>query len=261
MPGERRQTIFAAHRYADARSAIGFLERAFGFERQAVFDGPGDSIAHAELRLGTASFGLSSATPPVAGNPWSTVRAGVYAVLPDPAAVDGHYARAHAADAKVARPVQNTDYGSREYSVWDCERHLWSFGTYTHAVVGEPSLFVCLHYADGRKAIDWLVRAFAFENGLEVPGDAGAIVHAELRLGDSVLMVSSGPRDERLWGQDHHCVCLCVPDPDAHFARAKAGGAAIVQEPRDTPYGARDYYARDPEGFLWGFSTYRPALN
>lgn len=44
--------------------------------------------------------------------------------------IDAHYARAKAAGAEITRPIADADYGSREYSVRDCEGHLWSFGTY-----------------------------------------------------------------------------------------------------------------------------------
>ena len=45
---------------------------------------------------------------------------------------------------------------------------------------------------------------------------------------------------------------------DAHFERARTAGAEIVRELHDTDYGSRDYVARDPEGNLWSFGTYRP---
>jgi uncharacterized glyoxalase superfamily protein PhnB len=54
-------------------------------------------------------------------------------------------------------------------------------------------------------------------------------------------------------------VQFLLADPDAHDAGAQAGGATIVRAPHDTPWGARGYSSRDLEGFLWGFSTYRPA--
>jgi uncharacterized glyoxalase superfamily protein PhnB len=53
-------------------------------------------------------------------------------------------------------------------------------------------------------------------------------------------------------------VHVYLADPDAHHARAQAAGARIVQLLYDTPW-ARAYYALDLEGFLWGFSTYKPA--
>ena len=64
MTQARRQTVFPAPRYDDAWAAIAFLELCFGFERQTVHEGPNGTVAHGELRFGTASFGLSSANGP-----------------------------------------------------------------------------------------------------------------------------------------------------------------------------------------------------
>jgi uncharacterized glyoxalase superfamily protein PhnB len=49
-----------------------------------------------------------------------------------------------------------------------------------------------------------------------------------------------------------------VADPDAHHGRARAGGAEIVRELVDQPYGSREYSARDLEGNLWPLGTYDP---
>lgn len=256
MTVETRQTIYPAFRYADAWTAITFLETAFGFTRGAVFEGPNHTVGHVELHLGTASIGLNSATPPQPGNPWTSVRCGVYVALPDPAAVDAHHAQAVAAGAQIARPIEDTSYGSHDYSAWDGEGHLWGFGTYAYGVAGEPSLFVNLRYQDGRAATTWLSRAFGFQHGLQVPGPNDSLMHAELHRRDGVLMVDSS--HDEVWGIERQATCVHVADPDAHYARAAAGGATIVRALADTPYGARGYTARDPEGFLWTFSTYRP---
>ena len=53
-------------------------------------------------------------------------------------------------------------------------------------------------------------------------------------------------------------VYVVVEDTDAHHARAKAAGAEIVRELQETDYGSREYSARDSEGHLWHFGTYRP---
>ena len=115
MTQARRQTVFPAPRYDDAWAAIAFLELCFGFERQTVHEGPNGTVAHGELRFGTASFGLSSANGPVSSdNPWTSVRSGVYVALQDANAVDAHHARAKAAGAVIAMPLEDTDYGSRQ---------------------------------------------------------------------------------------------------------------------------------------------------
>lgn len=82
MTQARRQTVFPAPRYDDAWAAIAFLQRCFSFERQTVHEGPNGTVTHGELRLGTASFGSSSASGSVTSdNPWTSVRSGVYVAL------------------------------------------------------------------------------------------------------------------------------------------------------------------------------------
>lgn len=49
--------IYPVARYADAHAAIEFLQRAFGFAKRAVFEGPGGSVAHAELTFGNGAVG------------------------------------------------------------------------------------------------------------------------------------------------------------------------------------------------------------
>ena len=248
--------IYPVARYERAHEAIEWLCRAFGFAARAVFDGPDNTVAHAELTYGTGTVGLSSAGPLDPTNVWTTVREGIYVCLPDPGA---HHARARAAGATIERDLRDMDYGSREYTARDHEGHLWSFGTYgmSHAE-GSPVFFPELRYRDGRAAVEFLTRAFGLEPGLQVGGDNGQVHHAELWIGDGALMVGSGADREDLWRGRMLCTHVVVDDPDAHHARAAAAGAVIVQAPADTSYGARSYLAQDPEGFLWGFSTYRP---
>jgi hypothetical protein len=53
---------------------------------------------------------------------------------------------------------------------------------------------------------------------------------------------------------------IYLPDVDAHYDRAKAAGAEIVVELRNTEYGSREYSARDLEGHVWHFGTYLPEM-
>jgi uncharacterized glyoxalase superfamily protein PhnB len=250
-----KPNIFPALRYGDGHAAIDWLVRAFGFEKHVVFDGPGGAVAHAELRLGASAFGVSSGNQPLADNPWSRVRQGIYVRVDD---VDALHDRAKGAGAEIALPPKDQDYGARDFSASDLERHLWSFGTYEMAGgEGEQTIFVGLHYKDGRAALAWLERAFGFTSTFDVPDAVGGVTHAEMRLGDGVLMVDSGPKDPAVWGDTAQATYVYVPDPDAHHARAAAAGARIIQPPHDTPW-ARSYYVHDLDGFIWGFSTYKP---
>jgi uncharacterized glyoxalase superfamily protein PhnB len=118
--------IFPCFRYEDAPKAIEWLNKAFGFEKQFVVPGEGNTVAHAQLRLGAGMIMMGSGGKPDPNNPWASERYGTYVV----ADINAHYARAKAAGAKIERPLADTDYGAREYSARDCDGHLWSFGTY-----------------------------------------------------------------------------------------------------------------------------------
>ena len=122
------------------------------------------------------------------------------------------------------------------------------------------NVYPLLQYRDARAAIDWLERAFGLERDEVTEGPDGAIVHAELRCGDGIVMLTGAGGDSPFG--DHAgqgWLYVAVPDADAHHARAVAAGAEIVSPLADQPYGSRDYSARDPEGNLWSFGTYAPA--
>ena len=255
MPQFADARISPVFRYRDAPRAIEWLTGAYGFVTQELHSEPTGDVAHAELRFGPSAIGISSAGPVVAGNPWTAVRLGVYVCLKE---VDAFFARAVSARAEVARPLADTSYGARDGSLRDPGGHLWSVGTYPMgAPDADPTLFVALHYTDGRAAASFLQQAFGLEPGLVVD-TSGAIDHGEFTLGRDVTMMSASPRERGYWGDDSQCTCAYVADVDAHHARAVAAGATILQPPQDTPYGARGYYTSDSEGFVWGFSTYRP---
>ena len=111
-----------------------------------------------------------------------------------------------------------------------------------------------LAYRYPQAAIDFLERAFGFERHELHEGEDGELQHVELRLGDDVIM----PAPLRLGDPGHAQLYVVVADADAHHDRAKAAGASITMELRDTDYGSRDYAAADPEGNTWYFGTYRP---
>jgi uncharacterized glyoxalase superfamily protein PhnB len=116
-----------------------------------------------------------------------------------------------------------------------------------------------MRFRDAPKAIEFLKHAFGFEELALHPNPDGTIAHAELSYGPSILMLGSerADADGARAGQGH--LYVAVEDPDAHLERARAAGAEVVTELHDTDYGSRDYAARDPEGNLWSFGTYRPA--
>jgi uncharacterized glyoxalase superfamily protein PhnB len=126
-----------------------------------------------------------------------------------------------------------------------------------------PNIFPALSYRDAKQAIDWLCRAFGFEKLAVYEGPDGSVAHAELRLGPGIVMLGSAKDNHfglvpPMNGKVTQVTYIAVEDPDGHCARAKAEGAEIVVPLADMEYGSREYTARDPEGYVWSFGTYRP---
>ena len=248
--------IFPVLRYDNAPVAIDFLVNAFGFAKASDHRTPDGTVAHADLRFGPSVVGISSVGTSSKDSPWAAVRQGIYIVVDNP---DAMYERARAAGADVAIPIADQSYGSRDFTLRDPEGHLWGFGTYAmERGAGEPTIFPEILYRDAHKTREWIERALGFRPTLTVPDANGSLKHAELRLGDGVVMVGAAPQSGQFQGLTHFANLL-VDDPDAHFARAQAAGATIALEPQVAPFGARFYAAHDPEGFLWWISDYRPA--
>ena len=115
-----------------------------------------------------------------------------------------------------------------------------------------------LLYSSCEDALDFLSRAFGFKEDLRYTGAEGYVNHAEMSIADGhVYMGNPGPqyRNPKQLGQETVGIYVEVDeDVDAHYERAKAAGAEILEEPVDQPYGHRRYTARDPEGHQWYFA-------
>jgi len=135
MGNPTNSTIIPALRYRDAVAAIDWLDRAFGFQKNAVYMGPNNTVAHAQLTLGGGMIMLGSVTN---GSEY-----GKNIVQPDEinlretqspylvvAVADAVYATAKAAGATIVSDIADMDYGGRAFTCRDLEGHLWSIGTY-----------------------------------------------------------------------------------------------------------------------------------
>ncbi|MEX0807284.1 MAG: VOC family protein [Dongiaceae bacterium] len=117
-----------------------------------------------------------------------------------------------------------------------------------------------LRFSDARKAVSWLEEVFGFGRHAVYDSPDGGIAHAQMSFGNGMIMFGSAPKQPdpvNPWGSSQG-VYVHVADVDAHYKRAKAGGAEIVCELKDTDYGAREYSVRDLEGNLWSFGNYQP---
>jgi uncharacterized glyoxalase superfamily protein PhnB len=127
-----------------------------------------------------------------------------------------------------------------------------------------PNIFPALKYQDASAALDWLARAFGFEEKAAYRGDDGVVHHAQMQLGAGMIMFGQDSNDGQFGRKPADplaspvSIYVVVSDPDAHFQRAEAAGAEIVRPLTDEDYGSREYSARDFEGNLWSFGTYDP---
>lgn len=124
-----------------------------------------------------------------------------------------------------------------------------------------------LRYRDARAAIDWLCNAFGFVKHAVYDDENGGVAHAQLTFGNGMIMLGE-IRDndfgqhmiqpDQTGGRETQCACVIVADCKAHYERAKAAGAEIIEEYSEKDYGGAGYACRDPQGHLWWFGSYDP---
>ncbi|AEW99753.1 VOC family protein [Streptantibioticus cattleyicolor] len=123
-----------------------------------------------------------------------------------------------------------------------------------------PQVWPVLRARDADALIRFLTDAFGFRETVRY-GDGDHVDHAELSWpeGGGVMLgsVRDDPADPCPLAPGAFGAYVVTADPDALCARARAAGAEITSPLHDTDYGSRDFSARDPEGNLWSFGTYR----
>jgi uncharacterized glyoxalase superfamily protein PhnB len=123
-----------------------------------------------------------------------------------------------------------------------------------------PTMYPYLSYRDAAAALRFLEEAFGFTTSVRWDDLDGKVQHAEVTFGDGAVMMGTAdhpaaPLDGASVGQG---VYVYVEDVDAHFKRARAGGARVVYPPEDTEWGTHRYRVLDLEGYEWSFGNYRP---
>ncbi|MEV7862379.1 VOC family protein [Streptomyces hirsutus] len=132
---------------------------------------------------------------------------------------------------------------------------------YRYAVI--PHIMV----DDAAAAIDFYQRAFGAREDFRIDAPGGGILHAEITVGRSTLMLGDASVDEAeaasfaapasLGGGTSVTLHVFVPDVDSLAERARAAGAEILQPPKDMFHGDRTVIIKDPSGHLWVFLTHR----
>jgi PhnB protein len=128
------------------------------------------------------------------------------------------------------------------------------------APAGYHTITPALVVRDGAAAIDFYRRAFGAEEVSRMDGPDGSIMHAEIRIGDSVVML--GEENEQ-WGTksplstngNPGSLHMYVADADVAFQRALDAGASVAFPLEDAFWGDRYGKVRDPFGHEWGIAT------
>jgi uncharacterized glyoxalase superfamily protein PhnB len=120
-----------------------------------------------------------------------------------------------------------------------------------------PYLFV----SGAAEAIEFYKKAFGAEERFRMPGPGGKLMHAELQIGDSVIMLADewpdmGVKSPKTLGGAACSMMLYVNDVDASFKQATDAGASVKQPPTDMFWGDRFGKVSDPFGHEWAISTH-----
>ena len=105
---------------------------------------------------------------------------------------------------------------------------------------------------DAPKVIEFYKKAFDAKEHMRMPGPDGKIMHAEIQIGDSIIMLN----DEFQEPAQPASLFLYVPDVDKTVAKAVKAGATVLMPPQDMFWGDRYGVVTDPYGHKWNFSTH-----
>ena len=114
---------------------------------------------------------------------------------------------------------------------------------------------------DAARAIEYYKKVFGATELMRMPDPSGKIGHAEIKIGDSPIMLADefpdmGYRGPQALGGSPVSILLYVSDVDAVFNKAVAAGAKVVKPLQDQFYGDRSGFIEDPFGHLWSIATH-----
>lgn len=137
---ERRASLMSAVCYQDPKAAIGFLEKAFGFELFMLIEDKEGNLAHSEMSYGGGVV--------MVGNEWSADHKSPRSIggkntqtihIQIDTDIDAHCERARAAGAEIIAEPETQFYGDRSYRCRDPEGHIWTVGQTVKAVTREEA--------------------------------------------------------------------------------------------------------------------------
>lgn len=269
---------------ANASAAIDFYKEAFGAKEMWRLVEPGGKIGHAEIQIGNTSLMLSDEYPDYNTLSPETIGGSSVKIHLDVEDVDAFAEHAIKAGATLIRPIADQFYGDRSGQVADPFGYTWIVSTHIKDVpveemqkeldkwaqeesakksdeagyVKEPEMrrenrhavtpYITVHQP--AQLIDFLSEAFDAIEHFRATGTAGGI-HAELSIGDSIVMIGGAEHIEPKPTAIH----LYVPDVDEAYERALKAGAKSLMPVADQPYGERSGGVEDVHGNRWYIAT------
>jgi PhnB protein len=266
--------------FKNAAKAIQFYEAAFGAKEIMRFEHDG-KIPHAELMIGDSVILLTDEWPEGGRFSAETLGSSPVAMALSVPNVDAFVQHAVDAGATIVFPVKDQFYGRREGTLRDPFGYLWSVSTVTegmsveemHRRMGEPpqkpksavdpvpkgyhTVTPYVIVQDAPALLDFMKTTFSADEIFRSVGGAGGI-HAEVRIGDSMLMIGGGG-PELTWRGDSKLQAfhIYVHDCDATYKRALEAGAKSITQPVDQSYGERSGTVQDSGGNNWYIATFK----
>jgi uncharacterized glyoxalase superfamily protein PhnB len=235
-----------------AGEMIDFVKTAF--DAQELFRGTGSAGGiHAEVRIGDSTMMIGGGSG-FRGTPTPTA---FQYYVPD---ADDVFERAVAAGATLLMPLTE-DHGDRFGAVKDPFGNDWYISTHLgsrYVPEGLHDVTIYLHPEGAPRLIDFLKKAFAAEEFVRYDSPEGAVLHAKIRIGDSIIEMGDARRHSSglFLPSMPTGIYLYVPDADEVYRRAIAAGAVSLSEPADQPYGDRLAAVRDFCDNRWYIATH-----
>lgn len=111
------------------------------------------------------------------------------------------------------------------------------------------------------EALAFYAKAFSAKEKLRIPNPDGRMGHAEMQIGDSIIMMADEAPEMEAFSVEHFggspvSILIYTEDCDALYKQAIEAGAKSMREPTDQPYGDRMAGVKDPFGYMWYIATH-----